>query len=249
MLVLCLLFAQGCMKETSMTEHAQDAWLDSPDVLRVAFHPRKEGPSRGTAGFEVLDIPVGDGITVGARFYPAGPEKPTILFFHGNGEIVADYHDIARFYLAAGANFLPVDYRGYGRSSGSPTISSMLADARTVFSYARRWLSERKFDETVIVMGRSLGSASALEIAAAHPDETAGLIIDRGSPRPAEPNIALTELTRPSDGTTAPATGNWMASVGRRLIPRVLPRMSRWVDTTGAHRGRISFADGRPEGS
>lgn len=163
-----------------MQERAQDAWLDSPDVSRVAFHPRREAPAGVAAGFETLDIPVGDGVTVGARFYAAGTERPAILFFHGNGEIVADYHGVARFFVAAGANFLPVDYRGYGRSTGSPTVGAMLADARTVFAHVRRLLSERGFAATVIVMGRSLGSAPALEIAAAHPDETAGLVIDSG---------------------------------------------------------------------
>lgn len=52
MLVLCQLLSQGCVEGQSMPEHTQDAWLDSPEVLRVAFHPRKEGPSRGAAGFE-----------------------------------------------------------------------------------------------------------------------------------------------------------------------------------------------------
>lgn len=53
---------------------------------------------------------------------------PTLLFFHGNGEIVEDYDDIAQIYLKLGINFLPVDYRGYGRSTGSPTVTAMMRD-------------------------------------------------------------------------------------------------------------------------
>jgi len=163
-----------------MPKQPQPNWFDSPEVLGVAFHPRREWSSGNEAGFETLDIPVGDGVSVGARFYAAGVEKPTILFFHGNGEIVADYADIAPLYVAMGANFLPVDYRGYGLSSGSPTISAMLGDARTVFGYVQAWLSARKYNQTLIVMGRSLGSAPALELASAYPAQTAGLIIDSG---------------------------------------------------------------------
>ena len=154
--------------------------MDSAEVLGIVFHPRPEIPSTSENAFETLDIPVADGVTVGARFYAVGPNQPTILFFHGNGEIVADYDDIAPLYRAMGVNFLPVDYRGYGRSSGTPTISAMLADARTVFDFVGEWLSARSYRPTIIVMGRSLGSASALEIAAAYPSKTAGLIIDSG---------------------------------------------------------------------
>ncbi|MFC1453476.1 alpha/beta hydrolase [Verrucomicrobiota bacterium] len=163
-----------------MPKQTEAAWFDSPDVLAVTFHPRREWDTGDAQGFEILDIPVADGVTVGARFYAAGPEKPTILFFHGNGEIVADYEDIAALYVRMGVNFAPVDYRGYGRSSGRPTISSMLADARTVFKYMREWLAAKGYEGPVIVMGRSLGSASALEIASAYPTETAGLIVDSG---------------------------------------------------------------------
>ena len=176
-------------------------WLDSPEVLAVTFHPRKESSAGAGQRFDVLDIPVDAGITVGARFYAAGSDKPTILFFHGNGEIVADYDDVASLYLAMGVNFFPVDYRGYGRSSGRPTISVMLADARTVFSYAREWLASKGYGGPMIVMGRSLGSASALEIASTDPEGTAGLIIDSGF---ADVMGLLARLgARPPDGLPA----------------------------------------------
>lgn len=155
-------------------------WLDDPAVRRVIFHPRPEPPSRGRGSFESLDIPVGETVTIGARLYTAGPDRPTLLFFHGNGEIVADYDPLAGMYVSLGANFFPVDYRGYGRSTGQPTLRNLLSDARAVFQYARKTLSERQYTGPVVVMGRSLGSASALELAAAYPEEIAGLIIDSG---------------------------------------------------------------------
>jgi pimeloyl-ACP methyl ester carboxylesterase len=159
----------------------QDAhWLESPEVLSVTFHPRRELGGPGGNGFEVLDIEVEAGVTVGGRFYEAGTNQPTVLFFHGNGEIVSDYEDIATLYTRIGLNFMPVDYRGYGRSTGRPTIASMLADARVIFRYAQEWLSSHHHSGPVVVMGRSLGSAAALEIVSAYPDEVNGLIIDSG---------------------------------------------------------------------
>ncbi len=154
-------------------------WLDGPEILSVVFHPRREW-EQAADGFTNLAIPVDDGVTVGGRFYEAGEGRPTILFFHGNGEIVADYADIASFYTSTGANFLPVDYRGYGRSTGQPTVTTMLADALAVFTFAREWLLGRGFTGPLVVMGRSLGSASALAVAATFSNDVAGLIIDSG---------------------------------------------------------------------
>ena len=67
------------------------------------------------------------GWSIGGRFYAAGATAPTLLFFHGNGEIVADYEDLGPLYARQGLNFFPVDYRGYGRSTGTPTVTAMIA--------------------------------------------------------------------------------------------------------------------------
>lgn len=157
------------------------AALDVPEVLSRLFHPRPEyveaGPTAATA--ELL-IPVAPGVVIGGRFYAAGESAPTLLFFHGNGEIVADYEDLGPLYAGRGLNFLPVDYRGYGRSTGTPTIAAMLADGHVILDFVREWLGQRGFSGPLMVMGRSLGSASALELAAGHPEHLDGLIIESG---------------------------------------------------------------------
>jgi len=157
------------------------ARLDVPEVLLCLFHPRPEmslGAANPSAG-EIL-IPVDDHAAVGARFYPAAAEAPTILFFHGNGEIVADYDELAPFYQRQGLNFLPVDYRGYGCSSGAPTVSAMMRDCHTILAFVRQWLPEMGYRGPLMVMGRSLGSASALELAASYPEQVAALIVESG---------------------------------------------------------------------
>ena len=47
-------------------------------------------------------------------------------------------------------------------------------------AFARQWLPEMGFRGPLMVMGRSLGSASALELAAAYPGEIAALIVESG---------------------------------------------------------------------
>ena len=154
--------------------------LDRPEIARLIFHPRSETGSFANTLATDMYIPVGEEISVGARFHLAGKEAPNILFFHGNGEIVSDYDDLGPVYNRMGINFLPVDYRGYGRSGGEPTVSSMMRDCLTVYDFTRKWLSDNGFKGPFIVMGRSLGSASALELASRHVDNIDGLIIESG---------------------------------------------------------------------
>jgi len=73
-----------------------------------------------------------------------------------------------------------VDYRGYGRSDGEPTVTAMMQDCHRIFTYVRKNLPEMGYRGPLIVMGRSLGSASALELASAYPERLAGLIIESG---------------------------------------------------------------------
>ncbi len=172
------------MGETSMTTTSPNDYskIDRPEILQFLFHPRPEssgfdGPTRAT---ELL-IPVDAEINIGARFYEAGADAPVILFFHGNGEIVADYEDMASFYTKMlRINFFPVDYRGYGRSGGSPTVTAMMHDCHEILDYAEKWLKENGYNGPLIMMGRSLGSVSALELAAHHQDRIDGLIIESG---------------------------------------------------------------------
>ncbi len=155
--------------------------LDRPEILMFLFHPRTElGAFQPGGAFEDMLIEVDKDVVIGARFHASGKDKPTILFFHGNGEIVADYNDMGPLYTKMGINFLPADYRGYGRSNGRPTITAMMRDAHVIFDYVRTWLKERGYTGSLIVMGRSLGNASALELAANYSDDIDGLIIESG---------------------------------------------------------------------
>ena len=155
--------------------------LDRPEILMFLFHPRPEwgAPgSRKTA--QDIIIPVEKDVVVGGRFHMAEKSAPNVLFFHGNGEIVADYDEMGPLYNRIGINFLPVDYRGYGRSTGEPTITAMMRDCHVIFDFSKHWLEENKYTGPFVVMGRSLGSASVLELVVHYQSRTDGLIIESG---------------------------------------------------------------------
>ncbi|MBN1626272.1 MAG: alpha/beta hydrolase [Deltaproteobacteria bacterium] len=161
--------------------HIDYSHLDRPEALTGLFHPRPEYESGSKpANATDLLIPVADGVAVGARFYMADRSSPNILFFHGNGEIVSDYDDLGPLYNRMGMNFLATDYRGYGRSTGIPTITDMMKDSHAVYEFTRGWLKENGYSGAFIVMGRSLGSASALEIANYYMEQIQGLIVESG---------------------------------------------------------------------
>jgi hypothetical protein len=125
-------------------------------------------------------IPVEAEIAVGARFHLAGKSASNILFFHGNGEIVADYDEFGRMINQLEINFLAVDYRGYGRSTGQPTVSAMMRDCHVIFDYVIRWLQKKSYRGPLVVMGRSLGSASVLELAFHYAHQIDGLVVESG---------------------------------------------------------------------
>ena len=155
--------------------------LDRPEILMYLFHPRPEyGRSVSGSGQKDFMIPVEADIAVGARFHLTGKSACNILFFHGNGEIVADYDDFGRMMNQLGINFLAVDYRGYGRSTGQPTVTAMMRDCHITFDFVKKWLHKNDYHGPLVLMGRSLGSASVLELAMHYAASIDGLIVESG---------------------------------------------------------------------
>ena len=154
--------------------------FDRPEVSHFIFYPRRDPPPEDTIA--LYPVEVGGGISVVCRFYPApeGDGIATILYFHGNGETAGDYDLVSSLYTALGINLFVADYRGYGLSTGEPTISHILRDAHPIFERLRSVLGEGGYSEAVFVMGRSLGSAPAIEVAFQSQNMLRGLIVESG---------------------------------------------------------------------
>ena len=156
-----------------------DNILDLPEVLSILFHPRR-GVDFTSNGVSV-PIEVEPGLSLSAYLHAADDASPLILFFHGNGEIAADYATIGPMYSRLGISFLVADYRGYGMSGGQPTTTSQRSDAVAIFDRLDDIMAGHNLNPSnKYVMGRSLGSASAIEVAHRRGDQLAGLIIESG---------------------------------------------------------------------
>jgi pimeloyl-ACP methyl ester carboxylesterase len=155
--------------------------LDRPEILQRLFFPRRASLEEMTSPYGANHvIEAAPGISIGCRFYPAGTGAPTILYFHGNGEIAPDYDCTAHLYQERRINLFVADYRGYGLSTGSPTCSSLIRDAHPTFHGFVAFLRERGYAGGLFVMGRSLGSAPAIEVAFHYQHELKGLVVESG---------------------------------------------------------------------
>jgi len=155
--------------------------LDRFEISMNSFYPRRNWTST-PEGAEEHTIRVEEGVSLSCRFFPVGPASPTILFFYGNGETAVEYDDIAPLYTQIGVNFFVADYRGYGRSGGSPTFTTMLSDARKALEALRIILRASQYGSRIFVMGRSMGRHPAFELAANSADDLTGLIVESGRP-------------------------------------------------------------------
>lgn len=155
--------------------------FDRDEITRFLFYPRQEFyPISTSENLIDLEIPVENGTVIFGRFHTVDKKSPVVLFFHGNGEIVSDYDSLGPLYTDNGINFLPVDYRGYGRSTGKPGVTAMMRDCHVILDYIKKWITDNGYTGSLIIMGRSLGSASALELASSYSDHIDALIVESG---------------------------------------------------------------------
>jgi alpha-beta hydrolase superfamily lysophospholipase len=153
--------------------------MDHPEILRRILFPRWTSAPDGPNAYNHF-IQVENSISIGCRFYPAGGNHPCILFFHGNGETAPEYDDVAPYYRERNLNLFVADYRGYGMSGGTPTSSSIIRDAHPIFEGFVAFIRNSGLSGSLYVMGRSLGSAPAIEAAYCYQEQLKGLIVESG---------------------------------------------------------------------
>lgn len=111
--------------------------------------------------FSEHSIETKDGETLSALFFPAdSASKGLILYFHGNAGNLQRWGDYAPDFTSLGYDILFVDYRGYGKSTGTPDEQSLYDDAMIVKIWSDS-IPKKQF----IIYGRSLGSGVATYLA------------------------------------------------------------------------------------
>lgn len=133
-----------------------------------------------------------DGVRLHAWWVPALEEDPpTLLFFHGNAGNLTHRIELLRLLRQSGPQILALEYRGYGRSQGSPSEEGLYRDARAAYrELERRGVAP----ERLVIHGRSLGGAVAARLAAEH--RCAGLVLE--STFTSVPDMAALRFGRPA---------------------------------------------------
>lgn len=139
--------------------------LNHPLISERYFFPRREG----------LDDPfwVDCGDARLACYYRRRYERGrTVVFFHGNGEIVPDYlNGFVEVFDRLGYNCLLAEYRGYGFSTGRPELGVLLEDVETILR------ATGEVPERLVLFGRSVGSLFAIHGVSLWP-RIGGLILE-----------------------------------------------------------------------
>lgn len=143
------------------------AWLCAD---RSIFLPQ---PCSYTPSHDHIPLATSDGETVCAAYLPNPGARFTILYSHGNaedlGEIMPEMEDLRRLGFAVFA----YDYRGYGLSTGRPSVRGACIDVTTAYRYLTETLGVPA--ERIVPYGRSVGSGPAVYLASSQP--VGGLIL------------------------------------------------------------------------
>jgi len=140
--------------------------FDSQVFNANLFFPRSDSSPTLKDAYEYF-IAAEKGVRIHIRQHPNPPAKISLLFFHGNGEIVSDYDNLAEHFSKLGVELIIADFRGYGKSTGTPTLRGTLEDAHLIFEYLK---NEKIYKSKVVVMGRSLGGAPTIELCSKRSD-------------------------------------------------------------------------------
>lgn len=133
-------------------------------TFHPAPYPEGEWDWASSLGAGDVFLTAEDGVELHGWFIAAETEKPlaTTIYFHGNGGNITHRPDHIQAITAAGSDLLIIDYRGYGKSEGSPSEHGIYLDGLAAFD----WLTtEGRTRGPVICHGESLGTAVATEVA------------------------------------------------------------------------------------
>lgn len=149
-LLLLLLISTGC---STLFFYPQKQLYDNPFVR--AYAPQD------------IYFKTTGGLTLHGWFFKAHDAAGSILVLHGNAENISTHVNGVLWLVQAGFNVFIIDYRGYGRSEGEPTVAGVNSDAEAALETLIAMPDVDK--ERIIVFGQSIGGTVAINLAANSP--------------------------------------------------------------------------------
>ena len=139
----------------------------------VIYYPKKAvqaTPASRGLSYEALQLTTSDGESVHGWFIPGARKKPAVLFCHGNASTVSapSHLKLLELLHSLGLAVLIFDYRGFGKSSGSPSEEGTYLDADSAWQHLVQARGYAPGD--IVIWGKSLGGGIASYLASRHPD-------------------------------------------------------------------------------
>jgi len=160
-LVLTTLFGVGYLGVCAAVYKYQDKLLFFPDDYFA------QDPSSAGLSVEEFEVEVEPGSTITGWISEIDPAAPWVLHFHGNGGNISHRIDHLLLFKQLGFNGVVFDYRGYGKSKGTPSEAGLVADGHAMVKYLTE---ERGVNEQRLVyFGESLGGGVAAAVSETEP--------------------------------------------------------------------------------
>src|SRR5215510_6781205 len=143
----------------------------------LVFFPSKgehDTPARLGIRYNPLLIRTSDDQQIAAWQLEPDRPKADIVYFHGNGGNLSLWMPVFAALHELGYRVLAIDYRGYGRSSGTPSEEGIYRDAEAAVRHAAA--HRARPGRPLVFWGRSLGGpVAAAATRVVRPD---GLILE-----------------------------------------------------------------------
>lgn len=107
---------------------------------------------------------------------PMKEVKATVFYFHGAGGNVTSYAPLLTPLLKDNFQVVLVDFRGYGKSTGTPTHKNIAADGEKIFTEMSQMDGIKNTKK--IIYGASIGTQIAAHLAKNHESEISGLVLE-----------------------------------------------------------------------
>jgi uncharacterized protein len=144
---------------------------------KLIYFPHKEveaTPEFISLDYDNITLTTIDEVELNAWWIPHPDARATLLFLHGNAGNISHRLDSINIFHQLGLSVLIIDYRGYGKSNGTPSEQGTYIDAETAWTYLTQ--KQNIPSNNIIIFGRSLGGAVATWLAEKY--NSTGLIIE-----------------------------------------------------------------------
>jgi fermentation-respiration switch protein FrsA (DUF1100 family) len=131
---------------------------------RLVYFPADDADaSPADAGMAFRDVYFGAKPRLHGWMVPAPGARYTLLYCHGNAGNITHRVELVRAFVERGVSVFIFDYAGYGKSEGKPGERMTYENAHAAWEYLTD--EEGIAPANIILFGRSLGSAVAIELA------------------------------------------------------------------------------------